>query len=695
MLFLVTGQKINSQKWSISLDLRQVGAVSYTTTPNWYSYENDSLPVITNPYEPVYYGDMDATYGLSPTQETAIIGTVALEPDIVEAGVIITSVDDIANYDTGQHGVIGDTSLVRARLDSAAETINGHASDISGLLSTVGLQTADLIAINADIVNKTADIVSLNATVAGLITNDYDAGTTYYLNDYVRNSGIVYRCIATTTGNAPPNLTYWESASSIMTLVTSLQEDVDTISGQISSKVSQSTYDTKTGELDDTDSAIIQRADQIISRVDSTTLQLLGGAEWDATRIYTAIGFRIHYLGDIYELSQGMVAAHATTPPLDTAFWDLVATPTARLITAESAITQNSGDITIQAQTITGPLTFEAGVVEASVVVETVEDVAGMDVRISESTIKADSASAQVLLQTSALDALTGRLTSAEITLDGANAAIILRATKNELSGEVEILNDSINLKVDSATILTAGYINGVPGIGINGNVMVDGSVYARHIATGQLTVGSNVALGTAQDSAGVTTIIGNTVTTSFINALNVTAQSVAAENITGTTITGKTFQTVSTGNQKIIISADNNQAEFWGDYGNGSSTKLVIIGFDYTVLRQTNACSNFGTNATGNFLTGASTATDSGFGLLATAESGYGAYLGQDFLTTYRKGIEGFSGKSPCRLAPGKTAGTPTHSAEVGSLWVDTDGILYIQTTWRSGTGWQKVGAQ
>lgn len=43
-------------------------------------------------------------------------------------------------------------------------------------------------------------------------------------------------------------------------------------------------------------------------------------------------------------------------------------------------------------------------------------------------------------------------------------------------------------------------------------------------------------------DDSGVTTIIGNTVTTGFINALNVTAASVAAENITGTKISGKKF---------------------------------------------------------------------------------------------------------------------------------------------------------
>lgn len=56
------------------------------------------------------------------------------------------------------------------------------------------------------------------------------------------------------------------------------------------------------------------------------------------------------------------------------------------------------------------------------------------------------------------------------------------------------------------------------------------------------LVVGTNVGIGTAQTAANVTTIVGNTVTTGFVNALGITAVSVAAENITGTTISGKTI---------------------------------------------------------------------------------------------------------------------------------------------------------
>ena len=76
------------------------------------------------------------------------------------------------------------------------------------------------------------------------------------------------------------------------------------------------------------------------------------------------------------------------------------------------------------------------------------------------------------------------------------------------------------------------------------------------------LVVGTNVGLGTAQDSTGVTTIIDNTITTGYINALSVVAGSVACENLTGTIITGKTItggivQTASSGIRTVLNSSD------------------------------------------------------------------------------------------------------------------------------------------
>jgi len=71
------------------------------------------------------------------------------------------------------------------------------------------------------------------------------------------------------------------------------------------------------------------------------------------------------------------------------------------------------------------------------------------------------------------------------------------------------------------------------------------------------LVVGTNVGLGTAEDSSGVTTIIGNTVTTSFINALNVNAATVSASiSITSPTIIG---WSIAIGSSNNIFKADSN----------------------------------------------------------------------------------------------------------------------------------------
>lgn len=58
----------------------------------------------------------------------------------------------------------------------------------------------------------------------------------------------------------------------------------------------------------------------------------------------------------------------------------------------------------------------------------------------------------------------------------------------------------------------------------ITGDNILANSIDVSKLVTGQLIVGTNVGQGTAVTSSNVTTIIGNTVTTGFINALDITA---------------------------------------------------------------------------------------------------------------------------------------------------------------------------
>jgi len=164
--------------------------------------------------------------------------------------------------------------------------------------------------------------------------------------------------------------------------------------------------------------------------------------------------------------------------------------------------------------------------------------------------------------------------------------------------------------------------------------------------------------------------------------------------NITSSaTITGGILQTSAEGSRRFVVSSTTNQAEFWGD-GGGGVVKLAAIGIDTYLGLNSAPIASFGNNTTS--LTALVAESGTGVGLMGLAASGYGAWLGQDVPgDIYRQGLDGFIGASPCRLAPGNGAGAPTHNAYIGSLWVDQNGVLYIQTAWRSGSTWQKVGAQ
>ena len=103
----------------------------------------------------------------------------------------------------------------------------------------------------------------------------------------------------------------------------------------------------------------------------------------------------------------------------------------------------------------------------------------------------------------------------------GVSGALQIGTYVNGVSGDVRISPSGIlGRDINGATTFS---INGTTGVAVlNG-----------------LVVGTNVGQGTAVTSSGVTTIIGDTVTTSFVNALNVTAQYVAASiSITSPTIT-------------------------------------------------------------------------------------------------------------------------------------------------------------
>ena len=102
---------------------------------------------------------------------------------------------------------------------------------------------------------------------------------------------------------------------------------------------------------------------------------------------------------------------------------------------------------------------------------------------------------------------------------------------------------------------VTTGYVNAL-SITVIGTLTA-GVIDASVVTVSNLTVGTNVGLGTAEDAAGVTTIVGNTITTGYVNALEITAKYVVASvSLSSPAITGGT---IAIGSGNAIFKADAN----------------------------------------------------------------------------------------------------------------------------------------
>ena len=113
----------------------------------------------------------------------------------------------------------------------------------------------------------------------------------------------------------------------------------------------------------------------------------------------------------------------------------------------------------------------------------------------------------------------------------------------------------------------------------LSADKITTGTLNASNVTISNLTVGTNVAIGTAVTSAGVTTIVGNTITTSYLNAKAITT--VGA--VTGGSITGILMQTSSSATTGVKISSALGGIRIYGEtlsvyYG---STQYGSIGGD------------------------------------------------------------------------------------------------------------------
>jgi len=195
----------------------------------------------------------------------------------------------------------------------------------------------------------------------------------------------------------------------------------------------------------------------------------------------------------------------------------------------------------------------------------------------------------------------------------GDGGSNVFRADKSGIwLGAAKFADAIFSVSMSGAVVASSITLSGYVAVGgaaadvnagattISGGKITAYSIAADRIVAGALVVGTNVGLGTAQDSAGVTTIIGNTVTTGFVNALNITAQYVAASiSISSPTITGGS---IAIGSGNSIFKADSNGI-YLGNATFASAPFRVTMAGAVTAsnLTLTNASIGSGSSYTGN----------------------------------------------------------------------------------------------
>ena len=304
-----------------------------------------------------------------------------------------------------------------------------------------------------------------------------------------------------------------------------------------------------------------------------------------------------------------------------------------------------------------------------------------------------------------------------------------------------EIVTDKFAITTTAGDVtktpFIVGQVDGVSTVGIDGNLVVDGSIKAHSIDTSTLIVGNNIAMGAnavinwnnistavntnvTPTSLGViktdltnapstilntnvtatsigavktdlsnapsgilnsslptiysqaqiedfsTSITNSTVTTAFVDALNVTAASVSADNITAGTLTGLS-----------LLVTDGYMEHFYID--SSAHSLLYSCNFGNTINAE------IGGNATAPIVGRPRKVHWATMGYAVIAGNADGFKAGEPLSWHYPK--------APLRIEPSAYPEVPTHSADIGALWVTSAGVLYINTS--GSTTWTKVGAQ
>ena len=143
------------------------------------------------------------------------------------------------------------------------------------------------------------------------------------------------------------------------------------------------------------------------------------------------------------------------------------------------------------------------------------------------------------------------------------------------LSNKFQVVNPTDTMTPKA--VFTVGNINGVSAVGVAGDMIIDGSILARHIATNQLTVGDNVAMG-PNAYISWSNVTGRPNTT-YIDANGIYTGTIVASQINAGTISSDRIAAGSISASKLSFSSLSGLNAY-----EGSKLAGIAVGADVTL---------------------------------------------------------------------------------------------------------------
>ena len=165
------------------------------------------------------YNSADGTAGTTSPNVDLILDELANAISASELNATLTSRINLIDGGPDLTGSVNNRlSCVNASIAAAVNDISCNAAAVAAAALDVRCNAAAIAAtaqdLSDEITNRTTAIncatAAINATIAELSDiAGYNNSTTYEIGDLVVHNSVIYRAIAQTTGNTPPNTTYW------------------------------------------------------------------------------------------------------------------------------------------------------------------------------------------------------------------------------------------------------------------------------------------------------------------------------------------------------------------------------------------------------------------------------------------------------------------------------------------------------